>query len=153
MGCAVVVAPVGGASDGEACAPLDGEVEGVVTVSGVLRWRDEERLIPVQDDERQKNCEKEPTFHVLRLGMRDWIHAVAAERMAPCQTPASKPHTAPWSVDTHGVRHVVGAGWIVPARSGKKRREKKLVALKKCQDEDGAQSGGPFGRTRSHTAR
>ena len=62
------------------------------------RGRDEERLIAVQDGKRQKNCEEEPTFHVLRLGIRYRVHAVAAKRMAPCQTSAPEPHTAPRSM-------------------------------------------------------
>ena len=62
------------------------------------RGRDEERLIAVQNGKRQKNCEEEPTFHVLRLGIRDRVHAVAAKRMAPCQTSAPEPHTAPRSM-------------------------------------------------------
>ena len=48
-------------------------------------------------------------------------YAVATKRVAPCQAPAAEPHTAPWSMQTDGFRHVVGAGWVERHEPGEER--------------------------------
>ena len=43
------------------------------------------------------------------------IHAMAAQRVAACETSATQPHTSQNAVHTHSFRHVVRAGRIEPA--------------------------------------
>ena len=50
---------------------------------GLRRY--EQRLIAVQDDKRQKNCDEKPAFHVLRLRMRHRIYTVATQWVATRQ--------------------------------------------------------------------
>jgi len=58
---------------------------------------------------------------------RDWVNAVAAERMATAQSSEAEPYTTHGSKSNDGFTHVVGAARRKAAAAGEERREHDLV--------------------------
>ena len=90
-------------------------VDGAVTADAP--WVREERRAPDSRTGRQmtEGLPEKPYVPFLRLGIWYRVHAVAAKGMAPRETSAPQPDTAPRPMQTDSFRHVVRAGGVKPA--------------------------------------
>ena len=99
-------------------------------VPGRLSWLrlrlDDQRLIAVQHDERQENCDENAAFHY--YPMRDRIVAGGAERVARASRRAASqpPRRRPWRSNRLG--RVVGARRAETGRTPRNTAREQLIA-------------------------